>query len=181
MSTNNHFKTAKELKAIADSKSGLPDDTGGMGLMLPKKPAQQLTVAIFFYRTSIAGGKYKMFPPHYIMELDPVTGNVVQFRQCTPKDFGVTGSLHEPVYVTEFQPKPDPKAKDFFLKNQRFDEISPIVWNMYDAENSVIEPSKKAQVREYQSLFNDIAKKELLPYYNGLTPEFFNWLAQTSK
>ncbi|HUJ89552.1 MAG TPA: hypothetical protein VLX12_05090 [Syntrophorhabdales bacterium] len=181
MSTTSHFKTAKDLQSVADSESGLPDDTGGIGLLLPKKLPQQLAVTLFFYRTSIGGGKYKMFPPHHIMELDPATGAVIQFRASAPRDFGISQSPNEPIYVIDFKPKPDPNAKDFFAKAKRFDEISPAIWELYDTGENIIDPDKKAIIKEYRALFNEIAKRPLIPYYTALTPGFFKWLEAASK
>jgi hypothetical protein len=181
MSTDSHFKTAKELVGIADSSSGLPDDTGGMGLLLPKKLPRQLVVTLFFYGTSIGGGKSKIYPPHHIMELDPITGAVVQFRACAPRDFGMSQSANEPISVLDFKPKPDPNAKGFFAKATRFNEISPAVWDLYGTGTDMIDPTRKALVKEYRALFNDIVKKELVPYYTNLTPEFFKWLDAVSK
>jgi len=45
------------------------------------------------------------------MELDPITGAVVQFRACTPRDFGVSAGPNEPICVIDFKPKPDPNAR----------------------------------------------------------------------
>ena len=149
--------------------------------MLPNKLPQQLAVTLFFYRTSIGGGKYKIFPPHHIMELDPVTGAVIQFRASTPRDFGISQPPNEPIYAIDFKPKPDPNAKNFFAKAKRFDEISPTVWELYDTGKDNVDPGKRALIQEYRALFNEVAKKPLVPYYTALAPDFFRWLEAASK
>lgn len=172
------FKFAKDLMDIADGRSGLPDDSGGMSFPVPQKLGGELSVAIFFFGTSAAGGKFRIYPPHHLMQLDPRSGEVRHFEARTPDQFGVNDAPGQPIAVSEIRPG---TGGEYQLKRTRFLEISPSVWELYSAGSKKIAAHEVALVREYIALFNDVAKASLIPYYKAVAADFFTWLDGAAK
>lgn len=176
--TEQRFKSAKELMDIADGRSGLPDDSGGMSFPVPVKSGRELGVAIFFFGTSAAGGKFRIYPPHHLMELGAASGEVRNFGARTPAQFGVNDAPEQPIAVSDIRPG---TGSEYQMKRVRFLEISPRVWALYGAGSKKLSAEDVTLVREYAALFDAIAKEPLIPYYKAVGKEFFAWLDQMAK
>lgn len=173
------YKTAKELQAIADGNSGLPDDSGGMSLPFVDKSRGTLQVVFFFYGTAIGGGQYQIFPAHHVMRIDPLSGAVTQLAASQPRDFGLTDNPNQPLSSVVFDPRPDPDAARQFARIDRFMEISPRVWSAY--ASGKVAPDMKPVLKEYLQLFTDVAKVPLVRYYKAIGADFFTWLDGAAK
>lgn len=172
------YLSAQELSGIADKKSGLPDDSGGMSLLFPKLISGKLYVMVFFYRSTI-GSQHRIYSPHYVMTLNPISGEAFERRKIVPRDLGFDNEATILIFDEKIEAKKkDPANESWAEKYHRLLEISPHVWSIYQNGS----PQNSAEViREYKELFIRFSKAPLFPYYKALSPDFFNWLEEASR
>jgi hypothetical protein len=180
MSANNHFLSADELRKIAGATSGavLPDEDADT-LPVPHKDADHgLVILVLYYRESGPPRQRTVKPPHHAMFLDPRSGKVLRFWACRPEDLGI-----------EMPPKPVPGAgipagmtsEEFLTKRQRFLDISPAVWEAFASGATELPNNIRSLIEEYKSLFLQITKAEVAPFYVEAAPDFFGWLEQVAR
>lgn len=138
-------------------------------------------VVVFFYDTSIGGGQWKIFPPHHVMALNPVTGEVENYKAITPSTLGINQRLDVPILAETLSPKPSLDGEKIFQKEDRLKKISPLVWEAYGLGQTQLEPKTKSLLREYSTLFFQLeSSPPFIPYYKALSPNFFKWLEDAS-
>ena len=174
------LKSARELLEIAGSTVSkvLPDETAE-SLPVATKSGTAIQMVILYYDESMIPGKEIVYPPHHIIVIDTSSGKIIRFDSCTPSKLGVD----KPADIPEEGFGLDPKlsADDFWKKRDRFLELSPIVWKLFKL-NPAKSDSKAIQIiREYYSIFKEIAKKPLIPYYHAVARDFFKWLDLMTK
>ena len=169
------YMTASEIVGIA-IKAYPKGLMTGMAIALPiaTKKKSKLQIIVLLYTESTKRGDETIYPPHHIVAIDPTNGKVLRNEPCTPQMFGLNQAVGIP--VVGFGLDPGLSAEVFWKKQYRFMEISSEVWKAY-ASGTPHLPQESAQlVREYAAIFNMIAKKPLLPYYQAVAPDFFKWL-----
>ncbi|NLI82870.1 MAG: hypothetical protein GX443_14440 [Deltaproteobacteria bacterium] len=172
------YKTASEIVGIAIGASGI--STGDAHtLPVPSKENSKLEIIMLLYREPTRRGDERIFPPHQMLAIDPMSGTVLRNLPCNPKMFGIDQTAHIP-YVG-FGLDPSMSAEVFWNKYDRFMEISSEVWKAYASGASNLSPQSTELVREYQEIFNMIGKKPLLPYYRAVAPDFFKWLEHVTR
>jgi len=65
-------------------------------------------------------------------------------------------------------------SDEFWYLVDRFYAISPAVWQMYKT-GSV---QNRDILKEYHAIFRRIAKAPLIPYYEAVAPDLFDWLSK---
>lgn len=177
----NQFLAVEKLRSSAIDTwkaSGLQYGEGvGMSWLIPIRSESQLRIVVFFYGAGANYGIYTVFPPARIMKINPVNGKVIQFGKCSPKDFGLKDAADKPLLQTDMRsdPDPDPNVKVWKMQD-RFYDISPVIWSLYDKGRIVSDHKTRELIREYHSLFNKLGHKILIPYYKAISPDFFAWL-----
>ncbi len=73
---------------------------------------------------------------------------------------------------------PNMTSDEFWNLTDRFFEISPLVWKMYKNESTL---KKMDIIKEYHAIFRRIAKAPLIPYYEAVAPDLFDWLSNTAQ
>jgi len=175
----NTLKSARELLEIAgDASSKVLSDETAESLPLATKSGSTVRIVILYYKESMRPGEEIMYPPHHIMIIDAESGKIVSFKPCSPSELGVNKSLDVP--EKGFGLEPQMNSTEFWRKTDHFLELSQIVWITF-ALGTIPDSQTVAIIREYYSLFKQIAKKPLLPYYKAIAPDFLNWLSQISK
>lgn len=175
----NQFLPAKKLTSIAVDNwkaSGLPYGSGmGESSLIPLKSGFQLQVVIFFHRCWANYGIFTLFPPDHIMKINPVSGKVIQFGKCKHQDFGLKDAADKPLSQTDIRSDPDPNVKVWKMED-RLNDISPVIWGLYDKGKVISDPKTRGLIREYHSLFSKLGPPALKPYYKAISPDFFAWL-----
>jgi hypothetical protein len=177
----NQLLSVQELLTIAGRTSSrtLPVETATT-LPLATMSEGELRVVILYYKESFLPGRdKKIYPPHHIMILDPLAGAVIRFGECKPKDFGLDRKPDEPEMGYGLDPKIS--GDEFQAKKRRVLEISPAVWEAFASGGVPVDTKTRAIVKEYYEIFEQIAKKPLVPYYRAVAQDFFRWLEAASK
>ncbi len=177
----NQLLSVQELLTIAGRTSSrtLPVETATT-LPLATMSEGKLRVVILYYKESFLPGRdKKIYPPHHIMILDPLTGAVIRFGECKPKDFGLERKPDEPEMGYGLDPKMS--GDEFQAKKRRVLEISPAVWEAFASGGAPVDAKTRAIVKEYYDIFKQIAKKPLAPYYHAVAQDFFDWLEKVTK
>ncbi len=174
------IRPARELLEIARATSSqvLPFQTA-RSLPLATRSGSTVKVVILYYKESVIPKKEIVYPPHHIMVLDSVSGEIVRFESCSPKDLGV----NKPAGVPEegYGLDPEMSADDFWEKVDRFLDLSRTVWEVFALGTTTVDWKTAIVLREYYSLFRQIAKKPLMPYYQAVAKDFLDWLNRMSK
>ena len=178
MSEQIRFKSAHELREIqgATASAVLPVEVA-YTLPFPKKTEAGIMVEVLFYNEKGPPGQRVVSLPHYAMHLDPKTGIILRFWAIRPEEMGIVEPL-TPVPGAGIDP--NLTSDEFFILRQRFLDISNVVWEAYASGKSEFEASAKAIIKEYETLFLRITKREVAPFYVASSPHFFNWLRTIS-
>jgi len=174
MSSTTPFQPAHELQRIAGKTSGavLPDEDADT-LPIPVKVDGDVLILIMYYRERGRPGQRVVSPPHYAMHLDGRTGQVLKFWAVVPEDLGI----HDPDAVVEgVGIAPGMSPDDFFKKRERLLAISPDVWSAYARGAAPTDPAARPLASEYWTLFAQITKREVAPFYFQASPDFFHWV-----
>ena len=177
MYTGTQFMSAHELRTIAGSvaRKVLPVEAAETLPVLRRDPKEGLVVLILYYREVGPPDKRVVKLPDHAIYLNPFTGKVLRFWAIEPEELGIEVPLR-PVGgagVSAEMPK-----MEFVEKRQRFLDISPAVWEAFVSEASNYPANVLAMIRDYRSLFLQITKAEVAPYYVEAAPDFFRWLDQ---
>jgi hypothetical protein len=166
------YKPARELTDIASSKLGLSTGVAET-LPLPRRVDDSMRVIVMHYREGLKP-RESVYPPHSIATIDAATGEIVEARNCLPADLGVAQQPGEP--TVGFGLDPEMTGDDFWELTDRFLDISPQVWEIY-ARGSTQLPSEDLDlVLYYRFLYSRIAKAPLIPYYEAVAADFFEWM-----
>lgn len=169
------YKSVCEL--IGAAGTAYEQRTGeASALPLPQmaKPGGALRVVILYYRESTRFGDETVFPPHHMVSVDPASAKVVEARPCTPAQFGL--ALAPGAATRGLGLDPAMPASEFWTRTDRFMELSPTVWALYAERAIRLAPPARAIVAEYDACLRRIAKTPLLPYYEAVAGDFFDWL-----
>jgi len=170
MTNRGHLKNAQEILGIAGAEHDVL--TGeAEALPLPIGEATDLKIAVLYYSESTKIDEEVVYPPQRIVVVDPIDGEISDSSSCSPEDFDLSDDP-----VEGFGLDPNMSADEFWEKSDRLLDISVDVWEIYRRGTSAISEGEKAVVREYDSLFKQVTKKPLLPYYTKLSPEFLSWI-----
>ncbi len=181
VSAMNRLLSVRELLVIAGrtSSRALPVETATSLPMATMSEGRLQVVVLYYKEISRPGKERKTYPPHHIMTLDPTTGEVIKFTECTPKDFGLDQRSNEPEIGYGLDPKMS--GAEFQSFKRRFQEISPAVWELFGSGRATLDMNAKVLTKEYHTIFLKIAKKPLIPYYKAVATDFFNWLDKVTK
>jgi hypothetical protein len=176
MSAPTRFKTTRELQEIGGATACrvLPVEVAA-SLPMPIKADNRMNVVFLYYNDTQVKGQRVISPPHHAMVLDAVTGKLLRFWACTPGELGVRTPAGPPP-----GPELDPAvtAAEFWQKMARLLEMSPAVWEAYAVGNPRPDARTQALIQEYRAIYDRIALRPLVPYYEAVAADFFRWLRQ---
>ncbi len=164
--------SAQEIQKLAGAVSSraLPDEIAETLPVVQKTRGGPVVLVLYYSETGRPNHRTVHLPDH-AMQLDPYSGKVLRFWSCNPEDLGIESPL-KPVAGAGI---PNGMTSgDFFLKRQRFLEISPTVWEAF--VSGTTDAQTAAVVQEYWHLFLEITKSEVAPFYVSASPEFFKWV-----
>lgn len=141
--------------------------------LLPGKRDDSIHCIVLYYREGTPGQEI-VYPPHFIVRVDAATGDVVESRAVVPRDLGVSQEPRAP--TKGFGLDPDMTGSEYRASKDRFMEISSPVWEIYATGVTTLHGQDADLVREYDTIYRRIAKAPLIPYYEAVAPDFFEWL-----
>jgi hypothetical protein len=177
VSSRMRYMPARDVIGAA-SASHQPRTGEAAALPLPRRAQapHALHVVVLFYREGMRPGEEIVFPPHRMVSVDPVTGSIVESRPSSPAALGVARSPGVP--QRGFGLDPAMTASEFWQRTDRFMELSAAVWELYDDGATLLDPVSRGVVAEYDACFRSISKQPLMPYYEAIAKDFFQWLGR---
>jgi hypothetical protein len=142
-------------------------------LPVPLSSKQPGVLLVLYYKEFGPPAKRKVYPPHYAMHLDGRSARVLRFWACTPEEVGIV----QPQAVVEGAGIRDGMTgEEFFEKRQRLLAISPQVWSAFARGVDGGDATVRDAAREYRTLFLEITKREVAPFYVQAAADFFRWV-----
>lgn len=173
------FKSAHELRKLQTAAStGIVPREMAYTLPVPKKTESGMVIVVLYYYETGPMNHRTVHMPERAMLMNPVSGEVLRFDAIRPADVGIREPL-TPVPGAGITP--GMTGDEYFAFRQRFLDISAQVWEAYDSGKTEFNATTKAILREYESLFLCITKKEIAPFYVMTSPQFFKWLKNINK
>lgn len=145
--------------------------TGSISLYFPKKIADNVFDRAFIYPSGVYSKTRTR--PLGIITIYNKTGDILEYRNAYINDFVDTSK-----YPLDM--KLDYSITD--VRNvQEYDELYKKLMSMYNNIREIafkdnITDDEKAQISEYGKYFFKIVPKDLLPFYEAISPEFYNML-----
>lgn len=173
------FKSTREIFAIAEKNYQLHVGGEARTLPLPTKTGETVYIVMLYYLEPYHLGKEIVYPPHRKIVINPATGELVENTEVTPTDFGMSQDAMVP--AEGFGLDPDLTSDEFWQLRDRFFKISPLVWEMYKNESTHPRFQDMDILREYHAIFRRIAKAPLVPYYEAIASDMFDWLSSALK
>lgn len=164
---------ASKFRAAAGRAAStvLPDEVSET-LPIATKVEGELRVLVLFYKVLGRRGATRVELPSHAMHLDPRTGVVLRFWACDPTELGLSTPLAQ---VPGAGALPD-DVTDFLDLRDRFFDISPTVWEAFEAGGSQVSAPTRDLVHEYFDLFLRITRPSVAPFYAGAARDFFDWI-----
>jgi len=147
---------------------------------VPVQGDQGLRLAFLYCKAMIVRPRegLQLWPPNYIAFMVAGTGRFDQLKAVAARDFGQTYTMDQPigVYLTAAE-----RLADSFLTKQArlyqtYDQLLPAFARRTNAVPSEV----KQAADEFRSLFPEVAEAPLLPYYQHVGSEFFDWLTRVT-
>jgi hypothetical protein len=175
MNEHIEFMSAEAICASAE-ESHEAGVGAAIALPLPSGSGQEIEITLLYYQEALDPTRELLLPPHFLVTVDPRAGKVLQGRACVPLDFGVEDEPEEP--IEGFGLDPEMSAEVFWILRDRFYELSSPVWALYASGSTRLTLDEVAMIREYHSIFHNIAKAPLIPYYEAVAADFFEWMGE---
>lgn len=151
----------------------LYDMTGGVTGYIVPAIENGVQVERTFLKFSVPG---QLFRPFSWVGFDKKSGTLMYYRHCMMQDFMDTEKYPASTKLKgEFSSPRTPKQQIGYEKElvERYEAIRDFVF-----EENIPEEQKKL-VREFREQWELTVMTDLIPYYEALSPEFFEWLEKS--
>ncbi len=162
------------IKKVDTYRNNIPTELARSYPVLIERDGKYLIAFMFYYKKGTPPDPPKVSSPRYLMIVEPVMGELIEFKRVKPSDFGFDWPESKPLGIHKLKAE---ITMDKFLKMQ--DELYSLydsVFAIYVKRHEVRTDEKKNIIFRFQELFNDLVEKPLIPYYRALNPSFFEWL-----
>ena len=125
-------------------------------------------LCFMYCRAALTGPEsgYEIWPPSYVLMVDPETGVFLRMTKVTPDNFGLSCQADKPA---------DRQLEEHLVAAlnmfRLYDALLPLFYQKARPERSSVK-------REFADLFGQVSEKPLVNFYRELAPEFFAWLAK---
>lgn len=159
------FLPARDLmgRALTD----VPIPVGAIAPSIPIASGRdKLTVVIFLYGEAPTPRARVVFPPSYLIHLDPVRGDILSQRCIHPKEIGPDAPLERPLprHPDERRLK-DPDAH--WLHYAELMESFHEAWWAFAQGRARFSSDERARIVRTLGLFEEVAEKRVLAWYEG--------------
>lgn len=183
LKTAKRFKTVEELKQLATKEIVLLEGGGPrLSLPIPVRRLNQPLIAFMVYRSGFRPGLVRISPPHEVIWLDPASGKLIAKTSVSPADFAQTLSAGEGSMELKRNLPPNMAIESFRELRVRLPALYDALFELW-ATNPSIRSSTLLQdaAREFLKSFDLVSEPPLLPYYNALGCEYFEWVRELAK
>jgi hypothetical protein len=137
----------------------------------------RLYLAGFFYPVSARpGAPSRVGRPQLHCTLDPTSGQFVEVTDCSYHDF----APHLPPDPVVGELSTAPSAEEWDRKRtelqEAYDQLLPVAFR----DPGVLSETQREVVSRFRSAFEGVVEPFLRPYYEALSPRFFEWLQQVT-
>jgi len=173
------FKSIEELTQLAEREIGFFEGGGpSQSLPVPVRRQRQVLIAFMVYFYAFKPDMSWVSPPGEVIWLDPVSGKLIAKTNVTPADFGqpTPRSFDEGMKEWKFSMPPGMTVDSFDKLNDRLFVLYDILFEVWATKPSTRSSALHATAREFVKAFDAISEPPLLPYYNALGREYFEWV-----
>jgi hypothetical protein len=121
----------------------------------------------------------QLWPPSHVAYVDCRSGRLELLRAVTPGDFGRTDDPLKPLGAS--RPPVERQAPEFMNAMALFLQSCDAALPYFADPPGRRSPAAADAARELAALFSQVAEAPLLPYYEALSPAFFEWLADARR
>jgi len=167
------FLTAKEI--LGHAMTALDQPVGGIAASIPIAVGRdEVSIGIFFYRELPIPKKLVVYPPQFLILLDPERGTVIRAAAIEPRAIGPDAPKDQPLPRHPDEVRED--AKVYWQRHARLLDIFHEAWWAYAEGRVRFDRTLHARLVECAELFDAVAEKRLLPWYEGMAGPFLTWL-----
>lgn len=116
------------------------------------------------------------YPPNKLYVIDPFLGVVLEERDVTPVDFGMSMPAREPL-------PPSGRSiaasmDELLARHARVDELAPLVWPLFARHAASLDDAAVRWVEAYLAAFEGSHPEEIRPFLRVLGKDFYAWARQ---
>lgn len=171
------------MKSIAEIADGLRSGRGfsvvppgtAMSFFIPCMEGGRLTERAFIY--PFTPGRPHGCRPYAWIVRSMKNKKLLAYQKCEDRDFMEGG--YEPGDRVDYRLRGSVKTGEYSLYCKRFAGIYEEIKNFVFQEE--LDGQKAGLLGAYAGLLERIIPEELMPYYEGLSPEFFLWIRRKAK
>ncbi|MCL2723282.1 MAG: hypothetical protein FWD69_02500 [Polyangiaceae bacterium] len=180
MAKTKRFKSVVELTQLAlrgvigssPVAGGGPRDS----LPVPVRRQGQPLIAFMFYFYAFTPDIAWVSPPGEVAWLDPVSGKLIAKTTVTPAYFGQTRSPDAGPMEWKFSMPSGMTVDSFDKLRNRLPVLYDVLFEAWATSPSIRSSALHDAAREFLKAFDVVSEPPLLPYYNALGREYFEWV-----
>lgn len=173
------FKSVVELEQLAAKEIQFLEGGGPrQSLPVPVRRQRQSLIAFMVYFYAFSYDMSWVSPPGSVIWLDPISGKLIAKTTVTPADFGqpTPRSFDESMKEWKSSMPPGMTAESFDKLNDRLFVLYDMLFEVWATKPSTRSSALHATAREFVKAFDAVSEPPLLPYYNALGHEYFEWV-----
>lgn len=166
------FLEAGELLARANLAAGRSGYAGSIPL---PSGVERVTIVVFYYRRAITPKARVVFPPRYLVHLDPTTGAVLSERALQRGQLGPDVPLEAPLPRHEDERRVG-DVDAFWRHYERLLSAFHEVHWLFASGGVRLSKQEAARLVTCAELFEEVAEKRVLPWYEAASGPFLAWM-----
>jgi hypothetical protein len=184
--TAKQFESFAELNRLANRETiGSSASAGGglrQSLPVPTRRQGQLLIAYMYFPSAFKPGLVLLKPPRKVTWLDPSSGKLIALSTVSPADFGLAHPTNEPLPEWNFSLPPGMTTKSYAELRNHFFALYNVLFEVWATDPFARGSSALHDAaREFLKIFDQVSEPPLLPYYDALGRDFFEWVRELAK
>jgi hypothetical protein len=156
----------------------IPDEAR-QSLPIPVRNAGSLTIAFFYCPSAATPQGEKMYPPRFLLWLDPTTGRMLELKRVTPGDFGRNDARDQMLGLLRL---PDGMTADQYLEQQAalfaiYDALLPEFAHPQQPTSN----ATRSAAKKFNALFHVLREPPVDAYYEAVGHDFFQWVHDAAR
>jgi hypothetical protein len=174
-SENAHLKPVAELVSLARShtRQVLALETR-QSYPIPVHPPDGLRVEFLYCTQRAKPGSLQLVSPEYLLIIHAASGQLEPLKKVTPRDFGQSDS--EGAFIGEHKLPPGMTYEESLSQEQRLYHDYDVLLPAFADISTDVLPEVRTAAPEFKALFEKLAERPLMPYYQVIGKDFFAWL-----
>jgi hypothetical protein len=149
-----------------------------LSLPVPLMDGGYLGLGFFYYSVGGPITNRLIGPPTYRVIARVEGPEQIEFTPVTPQAMGLDVESDTALEKIELEPRKQGAESYESLTSQLYATVEQLM-QIYPKAPELLSEAEKQSVQTYQTLFDKMAKRSLIPAYRSLNPHFFHWLELT--